>query len=579
MNISAIKSTYIKRPGIKTNGFITEGWDSIINHINHICTSKKTLIIDCYTGIHYEDIKNRFSKLGGNTLFIDSLSLFKPESEVKEMTERFMTDDFLFGRLTNLSMSDYFDPQKVKDAQNKIQDNNGLTIIFGYGASLVASGDITVYADMPRWEIQLRMRKSEVTGLGIDNRNEPISYQHKRGLFNDWKVCDKHKRSIYPVVDFWLDTTSKTPRMIDKTTFFDGMEKAATSPFRVMPLFDPAPWGGQWMKEVCDLDRSRENFGWCFDCVPEENSLILEVNNIEFEMPAVNLVYTKTTKLLGEPVESRFGCDFPIRFDFLDTVKGGNLSLQVHPTTQYVYDNFGIHYTQDESYYLVDAEDDAFVYLGLKNGINKDEMIDDLRKAEKGEIVFDADKYANKIPAKKHDHFLIPGGTLHCSGKNAVVLEISSTPNIFTFKLWDWQRLGLDGKPRPINVERGKDVLQWNRNTDYTYEHLVNKFEIISEGDGWIEEKTGLHKNEFIETRRHTFSKAVRHTTNDSVNVINLIDGEEIVVESLNGEFDPFIVHYAETFIIPACIEEYIIRPHGLSEGKECKTIKAFVRT
>jgi hypothetical protein len=63
------------------------------------------------------------------------------------------------------------------------------------------------------------------------------------------------------------------------------------------------------------------------------------------------------------------------------------------------------------------------------------------------------------------------------------------------------------------------------------------------------------------------------------VNVLNLVQGEEVIVESPGGKFAPFIVHYAETFIVPAAVGSYTIRPHGESVGKECATIKAFVRT
>ena len=188
------------------------------------------------------------------------------------------------------------------------------------------------------------------------------------------------------------------------------------------------------------------------------------------------------------------------------------------------------------------------------------------------------DKYVNKVPVKKHDHFLIPGGTVHCSGKDTLVLEISSTPNLFTFKLWDWQRLGLDGKPRPINVDRGKKVIVWGRDTGFTYRELVNKVKILNDTGTVREEKTGLHKNEFIETRRHIFTEKVTHYTNDSVNVLNLVEGDSVIVESLNGDFEPFVVHYAETFVVPARIKTYTVRPYGNSKGNECITIKASVR-
>ena len=113
---------------------------------------------------------------------------------------------------------------------------------------MVAPEATLVYVDMARWEIQQRFRRHEVKALGIDNRNEAVSLQYKRGYFNDWRVCDRYKDSLFYKVDFWLDThIAGQPKMIDRETFFKGIEKTSTKPFRVVPFFDPAPWGGQWM--------------------------------------------------------------------------------------------------------------------------------------------------------------------------------------------------------------------------------------------------------------------------------------------------------------------------------------------
>ena len=573
------KVNYDRFPSTKITGTILQGWDAVHTLLVECFKVKKVVAVDFYAGVREEEVAGELELLSP-TLFINTRNLMKPQDEIKAMTERFMTDDVLFGYVTNLTLNDYFDAEKLEQARKQVADATGRVIIVGSGAAMVAPAEATVvYVDMARWEIQQLFRVHEVKALGVDNREDAVSLQYKRGYFNDWRILDRYKESLFGRVDFWLDThIANEPRLIDKETFFKGIEETVKTPFRVVPFFDPAPWGGQWMKEVCGLNPEKENYGWCFDCVPEENSLYFEVNGVRFELPSVDLVLLKSRELLGEPVEARFGKDFPIRFDFLDTVGGGNLSVQVHPTTQFIRENFGMYYTQDESYYLLDAKEGASVYLGLKTGIDKNEMIHDLREAQKGEVVFDTERYVNRLPAKKHDHYLIPGGTVHCSGSEALVLEISSTPNLFTFKLWDWQRLGLDGKPRPINVERGKDVIDWKRDTEYVNKHLANRFTQVAEGDGWREECTGLHPNEFIETHRHWFSKPVTHHTNNSVNVLNLVEGEEAVIESPINAFKPFVVHYAETFIIPASVGEYTIAPYGKSVGQECGTIKAYVR-
>jgi mannose-6-phosphate isomerase class I len=136
-----------------------------------------------------------------------------------------------------------------------------------------------------------------------------------------------------------------------------------------------------------------------------------------------------------------------------------------------------------------------------------------LEAAQTGGTHLDVERFVNKWPAKKHDHFLIPAGTIHCSGSNSMVLEISATPYIFTFKLWDWGRMGLDGEPRPIHLHHGRQAIQFDRTTEWVRRELINRIEPIASGDGWREERTGLHATRVIETRRHWFTqnRVARH--------------------------------------------------------------------
>lgn len=578
------KSNYDKQPSTHIDGTVVCGWDNIVRTLSQAWADEPVWAIDLYPGAYEEDFIAAFRKTGRR--IIDTRSLMRPEHEIRQLTQRFMTDDVLFGYMSNVRLEEYWKKPHPQPLSEERGDTP--TVIIGTGAAMFLpsprrgvggeAGSAIAYADLARWEIQQRFRRHEVKALGIDNHEDSPSVQYKRGYFNDWNIADHYKDELMQSgrIQFWIDSNQRsTPKMITDAQMRQGLERTAHKPFRVVPFFDPAPWGGQWMKEVCDLPREEQNYGWCFDCVPEENSLYLEADGTLFELPAQDVVLAHSRDLLGQQVWARFGKSFPIRFDFLDTMQGGNLSLQVHPTNEFAQREFGLPYTQDESYYLLDAAPNAVVYLGLKEGIDRHQMIEDLRAAQRGEIIFDAEKYVNKLPARKHDHYLIPAGTIHCSGHDSMVLEISSTPSIFTFKLWDWARLGLDGKPRPINVERGRHVIQWERTTPFVMAEIANRFQVLSDHDGIREERTGLHPNEFIETRRHTFTRPVHHDTHGGVNVLNLVDGEAALVESPSAAFAPFEVHYAETFIIPACLGPYTIVPLG---GKECMTIKASVR-
>ncbi len=577
------RSNYDKFPVVPVSDTQCEvGWADIATRVKgKIRPGRFILVVECYPGCFENEIQEELVGWLKPQAVICSADSYLPEDTVRNVTARDLGDDPVFAFMSNYEIVEFLDESKVAAQRKRLEEASGLVLVIGTGATLIAADwDLLVYCDMARWEIQQRQRANEITNLGLDNADERASLKYKRAFFVDWRAADRLKKRLLPEIDFLLDTNDRnSPKLITGAQLSEGLEKAARRPFRVVPFFDPGPWGGQWMKEVCDLPRDVENYAWCFDCVPEENSLLLGFGDAKVEIPSIDLVFTHPHELLGEAVHARFGTEFPIRFDFLDTMDGGNLSFQVHPLTEYIQEKFGMTYTQDESYYLLDATEEGCVYLGLKGGIDREQMARDLFRAQEGDVPFDAEKYVNQWPAKKHDHFLIPAGTPHCSGKNSMVLEISATPYIFTFKMWDWGRLGLDGTPRPIHLEHGLRNVQWDRTTAWVKKNLVNAIQTVAKGDGWKEERTGLHEREFIETRRHWFDKIVRHSTNGGVNVLNLCEGREAIVESPIGAFDPFVVHYAETFIVPAAVGEYTIQPHGESEGQRCATIKAFVRT
>ncbi len=569
---------------VKSPFEIWNGWKNICIELNDtikgIKKEKKIIVIETYQGVIDEELTEALQTGLNHDLWINSRDVMLNEQEIKQLVYPDVTNDRVFGYLTRLNIENFMDQHRAVKQQKLIDESKGITIIYGVGASLISDHyDLLVYADMARWEIQMRMRKHLVDNVGVKNRDtEDWMLLYKQGIFVDWRACDRLKKKLYDKWDYVLDTNiPDQPKMVTGKGILAGLEETINRPFSVVPFFDPGPWGGQWMKEKCNLDKSAQNYAWCFNCVPEENSLFLKFGNDIIETPSINLVFLYPEKLLGKPVHARFGDEFPIRYDFLDTFNGGNLSLQVHPLTEYIQEKFGMHYTQDESYYMLDAKKGAFVYLGLKDNVDPDEMIAEL-EGSKLTGRFDAEKHVAKWPVKKHDHVLIPGGTVHCSGIDSLVLEISATPYIFTFKLWDWGRLGMDGKPRPINIEHGKANIQWNRKEEYTQKELINCIEVIAEGDGWVEERTGLHEREFIETRRHWFTKPVLHKRHDSVDVNCLVEGEEAIIESRKNEFEPFVVHYAEVWIMPAHLGPYTIRPYGKSEGKRCGTLKAFVR-
>jgi mannose-6-phosphate isomerase class I len=284
-----------------------------------------------------------------------------------------------------------------------------------------------------------------------------------------------------------------------------------------------------------------------------------------------SLLYHDNKAMLGDSADL-FGYEFPIRFDFLDTFDGQNLSLQCHPSEGYIYKHFGEKFTQDETYYMLDCGEESEVYLGFQEGVDKNQFRLDLEQSYEQKKPVNVEEYVQTFQSSKHDLFLIPSGTIHCSGEDNLVLEISNTPYIFTFKMYDWLRVDLDGNPRPINIERAFENLDFSRQGKTVEEELISKPETLEEGADWKVENLPTHPNHFYAIHRIELESQLDIATNGKCHVLSLVEGEAITVTTQNSEQ---VVHYAETFVIPDAAASYKIINHA---DTAVKVVKAFVK-
>ncbi len=560
-------SGYERFPTVRVPGHkVLLGYDALTRELEDRAEALRStgagrVVLTCetYPGVRDDEVLGALGSLCPSAL-LDTRALFPEPSELTRRMAPFLTEDRVFGRMCFCELEEFMDADALAEARRRVAEASGLVVISGFGAALVHPGDLLVYCDATRWEIQLRYRAG-MPNYCCDNAGEDVLRKIKRGYFVEWRLADRRKADLLGRADYVVETVDElSPRAVTGEALADALDLAARRPFRTVPYFDPGVWGGQWMRERFGLPGDAPNYAWSFDGVPEENALALAFDNAVMRVPAMDLTLLRPLSLLGEGVYARYGAEFPIRFDLLDTMGGQNLSLQVHPTTDYARRAFGMAYTQDESYYVLDAEEGASVYLGLREGVDAGEMMAALEEANAGGAPFDATRYVNRFPAHAHDHFLIPAGTIHCSGAGTMVLEISATPYLFTFKLWDWGRVGLDGRPRPVHLGHGRQVIRWDRDTGWVRRNLVGRAREVDESCGAARvEVTGLHELEPLETRRYEIAPGQRALldTRGTLSVLNLVGGSEVTVSSPTGAFPPLVIHYVETFVVPASVGRF----------------------
>jgi mannose-6-phosphate isomerase class I len=535
------------------------------------------VMIDGYVGVLWKHFRDKLDAAlldrGISTKWIDMSDLMLPEEQIKELKKPFFGgDDPVFGTRYTGELSDFFDMERVAKLASK--NDADLCIVYGCGAGLAGWNAPLVYVDLPKNELQYRSRAGSIANLGMSEPSNP-KVMYKEFYFVDWIVLNKHKANLVGKIDWMIDgQRPDEPSIMAGEDFRFALKKMSENAFRVRPWFEPGVWGGQWCKQhIPQLSKNVPNYAWSFEMIVPENGLVLSSEDKLLEISFDWLMYAHHKEILGDSADL-FGFEFPIRFDFLDTVDGENLSLQCHPNSDYIKEHFGESFTQDETYYMLDCKPDAQVYLGFQEDIDPNEFRRELEKAAREGTKVDVENYVLKHPARKHDLFLIPSGTIHCSGAGNLVLEISATPYIFTFKMYDWQRLDLDGKPRPINIKRAFDNLQFDRKgKKKIQEEFISIPHEIKSGTDWRLVHLPTHPEHFYDIHQCEFADEMDLETDGSCQIMNLVEGDSIILKIANGFHQRF--NFAETFAVPAAAKRFKLINEG---GGPAKVVKAFIK-
>ena len=320
-------------------------------------------------------------------------------------------------------------------------------------------------------------------------------------------------------------------------------------PLKFKPIFKEKIWGSNNLNKILnkktDLNK-KTGESWEISSVEDNISVIsngfLKDNNLQ------EIIEIYMGSIIGDKVYKKFGIEFPLLIKFIDA--NDILSIQVHPDDELAKKRHNA-YGKTEMWYIIDAKKDSELISGFNKATNKEEYKRTLASGNLKEIL-------NFEKANKNDVYFIPAGRIHAIGSGIVLAEIQQTSDI-TYRIYDWGRLGNDGKPRELHTDLAVDVIDYNYYKSYKteYEYSKNKTSNIIEC-------------EYFKTNILEFDEEIKKDYNliDSFVIFMCIEGK------FDIEYKDKIEHCnkGETILIPAELKNINLIPK-----KKSKIIEVYI--
>lgn len=313
------------------------------------------------------------------------------------------------------------------------------------------------------------------------------------------------------------------------------MRNSGIYPFKCAPILKQAVWGGNWLNFKSSAENTPQNkIGESWELADRINDSTLIANGHFSGRKLFEILKQNKNKYLGVNFRfDRFG-RFPLLIKYIDAAD--RLSVQTHPDNNYVCCKKCGDTGKTEFWYVVAAEKKARIIFGLKKGVSRA----DFELLVKNEQV---EKALNFVSVKSGDSFYIPAGVVHALLEGVRIAEIQQNSDI-TYRIYDWKRFGLDGRPRQLNLTEALETV------NFKYSSTKNK-----SAKNWIVRKKysykKLLKSDFFKIEEYLISEYSKRRNCCKFDVFMIIEGSGF----LTSENEQYAINAGDTWFIPAALE------------------------
>jgi mannose-6-phosphate isomerase class I len=518
--------------------------------------------------------------------FVRVSDFLQTAAEIEEIIKPYLPMDrkadpeLIFGKLFDQDYRSFFDLNKVNSFLQSLPKEK-TTVLYGLGCacSLFRHASKTIYyIDVTPKDAALRVFDGQYQCIGSNPSDLDALIRQTYFIDNELAVNLRRELIQSKAIDGYMLDSELSFSLLSGDALYNVCDELKARPLRAKPIYVEGVWGGQFLRRYRRVpEHLVDKVAWSFELIHTEASIMVDAGGNLLDIPFLTVMDAISESVLGSKLNKQFDGRLPIRFNYDDTWhSNGNMSIQVHPTDPMAQQMYGDFAAQNEAYYVVMTGHGAKTFCGFKG--DGHEFLELARQSEDDATIVPYEDYIHAIPSDVGRQIFLPAGTVHGSGRNQIVLELGTlTMSAYTYKIYDYTRMDITGKPRPLHTKLAEQALDFSRDGKWVMENIAFPPQLVEIGKGWREFLVGKHDSMYFATHRIEMETGSQYQGDNGEGfcVITVVDGEAARIQSAKNPNHFFDAKYLDVILVPASMGRYEV----IAQGKQPVVLhKAFVR-